>query len=111
MPSGISTSLTGTAGHKRGPLFRLEQGTPLTRPRFVEELRWNLKATGTNPGSYSGHSFRSEAATAAAAQGISDAHIKQLGRWKNSAYQRYIKTSGPDLVSLATRLSKNSTKS
>ena len=36
---------------------------------------------------YSGHSFRSGAATTAAKQGISDATIKMLGRWKSSAYQ------------------------
>jgi hypothetical protein len=49
-----------------------------------------LISAGVDCSPYSGHSFRSGAATTAAKQGISDATIKMLGRWKSSAYQLYI---------------------
>lgn len=36
---------------------------------------------------YSGHSFRSGAATTAAKRGLGDATIEMLGRWQSNAYQ------------------------
>ena len=45
---------------------------------------------------YSGHSFRSGAATTALKAGISDATIQMLGCWRSDAYKRYMyfKTPG-----------------
>ena len=60
---------------------------------------------------YSGHSFRSGAATTAATQGISDTTIKMLGRWKSSAYQVYIKTPRKQLASYSRRLGHGSENS
>lgn len=56
------------------------------------EVKKALAQAGIDNAHYSGHSFRSGAATRAAEQGISDATIKALGRWKSEAYQVYIKT-------------------
>ena len=92
-------------GIQQGPLFHFQRGLPLTRPKFVTELRQALKASGTNPENFSGHNFRSGAATTASSQGISDAQIKLLGRWRSSAYQRYIKPSSSQLARLSSRLS------
>lgn len=55
---------------------------------------------------YSGHSFRSGAATTAAKQGIGDATIKMLG----SAYQLYIKTPRVQLAPASKRLADTSPK-
>lgn len=87
-----------------GPFFRFENGKPLTRSRFVIKIKEALTIAGLDCTAYSGHSFRSGAATTAAAQGFSDATIKMLGRWKSSAYQLYIKTPRDQLASYSYRL-------
>ena len=84
-----------------GPFFRFADGKPLTRPTKIKEA---LTAMGFDCTPYSGHSFRSGAATTAAAQGLSDATIKMMGRWKSSAYQLYIKTPRDQLASYSYRL-------
>lgn len=91
-------------GKKPGPLFSFQDGKPLTRPRFVTEIRRALAMAGVDPKPYSGHSFRSGAATAASKQGVEDSVIKMLGRWKSSAYQLYIKTPREQLASISKRL-------
>ena len=78
-----------------GPFFRFENGKPLTRARLVEKLRDAIQTTGSDCSAYSGHSFRSGAATAAARRGIGDATIKNARRWKSNAYQLYIKRLEP----------------
>ena len=91
-------------GNRPGPLFIFQDGRPLTRPRFVTEVRKVLLAAGIDPTSYSGHSFRIGAATTAARQGVEDSTIKMLGRWKSSAYQLYIKTPRDHLASISRKL-------
>ena len=90
-----------------GPLFVFSDGTPLTRARFVERVKVALEMAGVDSSLYSGHSFRSGAATTAAERGIGDAMIKTLGRWKSSAYQVYIKTPREQLAGLAKVLSSD----
>ena len=93
-------------GKTPGPLFRLLPGKYLTHSQLVTKLREAINLTDQDPTKFSGHSFRSGAASVAAEQGISVPHIKLLGRWKSSAYQRYVKTPAPYLASLASGLSK-----
>ena len=85
------------------PFFRFSDGKPLTRSRLVAKLKESIQAAGVNCAAYSGHSFRSGAATTAARQGIGDATIKMLGRWKSSAYQllQYIKTPREQLAAVS----------
>ena len=92
-----------------GPLFVFSDGLPLTRARFVERVKMALEVAGVDSSPYSGHSFRSGAATTAAEQGIGDATIKILGRWKSSAYHVYIKTPREKLAGFAKVLSDAST--
>lgn len=73
-----------------GPFFRFQDGKLLTKMRFVTKIKEALTAVGIDCIAYSGHSFRSGAATTAEKQGILDAAIKMLGRWKSSAYQLYV---------------------
>ena len=89
-----------------GPFFRFQDGKPLTRMRFVTKIKEALTAAGMDCTAYSGHSFRSGAATTAAKQGISDAAIKMLGRWRSSAYQLYVQTPREQLAAYSQSLGK-----
>ena len=88
-------------GMSAGPLFKFEDGRPLTRQRFVDEVRKGLKLAGINQDKYSGHSFRSGAATTAAARGVEDSIIKTLGRWESLAYLQYVKISRSELAGIS----------
>ena len=91
-------------GPGAGPFFTFRDGRALTWGRLVLELKRALTAAGVNCASYSGHSFRSGAATTAAKQGFSDSTIKTLGRWKSNAYQVYIKTPRSQLAAVSQQL-------
>ena len=82
------------------PLFKFHNNEPLTRDRFVREVRKALREAGK----YAGHSFRSGAATQAAANGLEDSLIKTLGRWESSAYQVYIQLPRQCLLTVASHL-------
>ena len=84
-----------------GPLFKFENGSPLTQTAFVDRLRKALSRVGMDSSKYAGHSFRANAATTAAKLGISDSTIKMLGRWQSSAYQLYIKTPREQLAKVS----------
>ena len=73
-----------------GPIFVSLDGCPLSWDTFVHIVREALLTGGLDVSCYSGHSFKIGAATTAARVGINDAIIKQLGRWKLSAYTAYI---------------------
>ncbi len=90
-------------GGSPGPLFRLENGKPLSRDIFCTWLKDAMTRIGES-GHYSGHSFRIGAATTAASVGIPDHLIKTLGRWISDAYQLYIQTPPAVLESVASRL-------
>jgi len=74
------------------PLFISDNGEPLTRAVFIDALKSSLTLAHIDSSLYSGHSFRSGAATSAAAARIEDHLIKTLGRWSSDSYLRYIKT-------------------
>ena len=79
-------------GNQTGPpLFKFQDGRPLTRQRFVMAVKEALDAAGVEAGQYSGHSFRIGAATTAAARGLEDSTVRTLGRWKSLAYLEYIR--------------------
>ena len=46
-----------------------------------------------DPSKYNTHSFRIGAAASAKQAGVSDSHLKALGRWKSDAYKKYIRLS------------------
>ncbi len=78
-------------GTAKGPLFQLSDGTFLTRQRLVEEIRQALNKAGIDSRAYCGHSLRIGAATTAAVNGMEDALIKTLGRWRSLAYLEYVR--------------------
>ena len=74
-----------------GQLFKLKDGTPLRKFKYISLVGLALVAQGVADKGYSGHSFQTGAASLVAMQGISDSNIKLLGRWESSAFLRYIK--------------------
>ncbi len=92
-------------GNGPGPFFRFQDGSPLTRPRLVAEVKRTLEKAGMDSRAYSGHSFRSGAA---ARQGVEDSTIKMLGRWRSSAYQLYVRTLREQLAAFSKELAGGS---
>ena len=64
-----------------------------------------LQEVGVDSSKYSGHSFRIGAATTAAKLGVSDSLIMILGRWRSSAFVRYIWTPWEQLSQVSSLLS------
>ena len=91
-------------GSRPGPLFLGKGGRPMTRARFVWEVKTALSRAGLDSTGYSGHSFRIGAATTAAHVGVGDATIKALGRWKSGAYQGYIQNPREQLAGITRKL-------
>ena len=91
-------------GPETGPLFRCQNGHPLTRDAFVRGIRAALQEAGFDPAKYAGHSFRIGAATTAAARGVEDSLIKTLGRWESSAYLLYVRIPRERLASISSQL-------
>ena len=94
-------------GSQPGPLFVMQDSAFLTRSKFTARLREILREAGIDDSKYASHSFRSGAATTAAEVGISETHIKMLGRWESDAYQVYVKTPPKKLAELSKRLVEN----
>ena len=72
------------------PLFVLD-GRPVTDRQVTQILRWLMQRVGERPASFSSHSLRIGAATAAMAAGVAPDVIKKLGRWDSDValvYQR-----------------------
>lgn len=90
----------------QGPLFIFADGSPLSRPRLIRELKRALQAAGVDTTGYSGHSFRIGAATTAAKAGVSDSMIQTLGRWKSSAFTTYIRTPWQRLSTMSSVLAR-----
>ena len=89
---------------QHGPLFLFKDGSTLSRPRLVISLRKALSEVGMDPSGFNGHSFRIGAATTAARMGVNDSLIQTLGRWKSSAFVRYIRTPWEQLVQVSSLL-------
>ena len=94
-------------GAKPGPLFVFADGLYLTRQRFASLVTSTLQRAGIDDKRYNTHSFRIGAATTAKEAGISDIHIKMLGRWKSSAYQLYVRTPRDQLARLSEQMVAN----
>ena len=72
------------------PLFTRPHGQPFTKQFLLLKIRELLLRAGIPTVGFSGHSIRKGAAVTAAANGISRADIKLLGRWKSDAVDIYI---------------------
>ena len=97
-PVRAITNFLQIRGSQPGPLFVHFNGGPLTRGQFSHILKKGIKVLGLPPAGFSPHSFRIGAATSAAMCGLSDDHIKALGRWKSTAFQLYIRPGQLDSI-------------
>ena len=100
-PIAARLSHLAIRGRYPGALFTLKNGSPLTKQKLVTMLRTTLQTVGIDPSFYNGHFFRIGAATMAAAAGVQDAIIKQLGQWSSEAYQEYIKIPRQQLANIS----------
>ena len=89
-----------------GPIFKFKDGRPLTHSKFVEAVKRALEIAWVDSSQYTGHSFKSGAATTAASQGIGDSTIMMLGRWRCSTYQRYIGMPREQLAAISPVISR-----
>ncbi|XP_053388406.1 uncharacterized protein LOC128551535 [Mercenaria mercenaria] len=74
-----------------GPLFTFLDREPVTRSFFSTMLGRCLIFCGYDNKVYKGHSFRIGAASAAASLGKSESFIQEMGRWKSTAFKKYIR--------------------
>jgi hypothetical protein len=72
-------------------------GNPLKKEYFLSTTRLALSMAGFNPSKFSGHSYRSGAATTAGDRGFTEWELKMMGRWKSTAYNVYLRN--PKIVS------------
>ena len=91
-PVQLILNFLAVRGSVSGPLFCWPDGSPITRSYFVERLNAALTFCNLDTKLYKAHSFRIGAASWASAKGFSDSQIRLLGRWKSSAFLRYIRT-------------------
>lgn len=75
-----------------GQLFCLAHGDRLYRNYFDSILHKCLLVCNLDGRRFKGHSFRIGAASLAAEKGLSDAQIRNLGRWKSNAFRKYIRS-------------------
>uniref|UniRef100_A0A1X7SSQ1 Tyr recombinase domain-containing protein n=1 Tax=Amphimedon queenslandica TaxID=400682 RepID=A0A1X7SSQ1_AMPQE len=99
-----SLSYLAIRGSQSGPLFQFINGSPLSRRRLVGAVHESLALTGLDVSRFNRHSFQIGATTTAAACGIKDLLIQTLGRWKSSAFTRYILTPRSILVRVSQTL-------
>lgn len=86
------------------PLFLMADGNPLTRARLLAATRQLLLSARVTTDPNIGVSFRRGGATALANAKVEDRLIKLAGRWRSSAYARYIDTSMPVLMAHLSHL-------
>jgi len=80
-------------GPSSGPLFCEPDLSPITPHQFNTWLSLSLMWASLHHLPIKSHSFRIGAATHASAQGYSDSQIQRMGRWKSTAFKRYIRIS------------------
>ena len=91
-------------GGTPGPLFLLPNNQSLTGASFRSALKKAFQELHMDHHQFNTHSFRNGAATSAKRAGVSDSHLKALGRWRSNAYLKYVRLSLKDLARLSKSL-------
>jgi len=88
------------------PLFREEDGTPLTGKKLNKVLKTLLEDNiDYKIGKIQTHSFRIGLASTLGARGFSEEEIKKAGRWKSGAYETYTRLPRTDRDKVARKIS------
>ena len=90
-------------GGSPGPFFKEQNGHPLTKSYFSQQIQTALQAIGLPYQNFAGHSFRIGAATTAARAGIKDSTIQAMGRWSSGVFLIYIRTPREELAQFSLR--------
>ena len=88
------------------PSFCWQNKIPLSKSKFMNNVRLELLRANLPADIYAGHSFQIGAATTAASAGIEDSTIQTLGRWQSSSYLLYIRLDPCHMASLSSTLAK-----
>ena len=91
-------------GGTPGSLFLVSPNQSLTRALFSAALKKAFQELHMDHHQFNTHSFRIGAAISAKQAGVSDSHLKALGRWKSDAYLKYVRLSSKDLAGLSKSL-------
>ena len=90
-PVAALSSYLVLRGKRPGPLFLLENGSPVSRMWLVRQLKLALQMANLNPLLYNSHSFRIGRCTQLVMDGYPDSFIRKVGRWASNAYLRYVR--------------------
>jgi len=82
---------------RQGPLFQHLSGHPVTTSFFRSTLHSCVVFCHLDPTRYKTHSFRIGGATHAHLSNMSPVQIQQLGRWRSSAFLKYIRPTALSL--------------
>ena len=89
------------------PLFREEDGTPVTGRKMNRWLKDRLEAhVDYSKGKFTAHSFRIGLATTLGTLGFKEDDIKEAGRWSSNAYQLYMKLPQVKRAGVAKKIAK-----
>ena len=94
-------------GGTPGPLFLLPNNQSLTGASFRSALKKAFQELHMDHRRFNTHSFRTGVATSAKHVGMSDSHLKALGRWRSDAYLKYVRLSPKDLARLSKSLASS----
>ena len=78
-------------GSIQGPFFCTPNLHPVLPTQFSSILSKTVSFNRLDHHNFKPHSFRIGAATVAAMLGYSDAQIQAMGRWKSSAFKKYVR--------------------
>ena len=90
--AALIACLSGQPAAAQDAVFRIrDKGKliPMPYQYFLAKLKASIKATGTDPAQYAGHSLRRGGATYALSIGIPIPAIMAMGDWKSDAYIKY----------------------
>ena len=90
--------------NKPEPLFIWRNGSPLTKSRFVSEVRRALSLANLPATSFASHNFRNGAATTAGTAGLEDSTVQTLGHLQSYSYLLYVRLEPQRLASVSATL-------
>ena len=90
-PASLMREFLVLRGSDQGPLFCLADLSPISPALFRSFLRTSAAGAGFSDLHITPHSFRIGGATHAVSTGASSQQVQALGRWKSSAFLKYIR--------------------